>query len=63
MAAPALTVPCKPCSGSGLVPREKRRLPNGEIDPFDHVEWQTITCEPCGGAGAVPLNYAEVEEG
>lgn len=62
MTAAPHTTPCTPCSGSGLVPRPKRRLPNGELDPFDTVEWQKITCEPCGGSGLVPLNLNTIAE-
>jgi len=52
MAAP-LRKPCPTCHGTGLVPRAKRRLDNGEIDPFDTVEWPSLPCETCTGMGSL----------
>lgn len=56
MTVPPHRKPCDPCSGSGLVARPPRRLPNGELDPFDTVQWPSVICETCQGAGSVPFS-------
>jgi hypothetical protein len=46
---PKLTDPCKTCDGTGRVARARRRLPNGEIDQLDTIEWPEVICETCCG--------------
>ncbi|HEX3883373.1 MAG TPA: hypothetical protein VHW66_12000 [Stellaceae bacterium] len=58
----ALTQPCETCDGAGLVPRPRRRLPNGEPDQLDTVEWPSMVCETCNGTGRVPLDHTSVVE-
>jgi DnaJ-class molecular chaperone len=57
-----LTEPCKTCDGSGRVPRPRRRLPNGEPDRFDTVEWPETICDACSGSGQVPLAPQSIRE-
>jgi len=57
-----LTEPCKICSGSGLVPRARRRLPNGEPDERDILAWPAVLCETCNGSGQVPVRIELIEE-
>ncbi len=57
-----LTEPCKACSGSGLVTRERRRLPNGELDPRDSLVWPEVICETCNGSGQVPIQPEAITE-
>lgn len=59
---PHLTEPCKTCDGTGLVPRPRRRLPNGEPDQLDTVEWPQVICESCNGSGRVPLDHGTIAE-
>jgi DnaJ-class molecular chaperone len=60
MAAPA-TKTCDRCSGDGTVPREARKLADGETaDPLDFK--RRDLCDRCGGSGRVPENYAGVSE-
>jgi len=46
-----LKKPCPACAGRGIVPRERRRMADGRLDPFDLREEEL--CPSCGGAGAV----------
>jgi DnaJ-class molecular chaperone len=57
-----LTEPCKTCSGSGLVPRARRRLPNGQIDERDVLAWPAVLCETCNGSGQVPVRVESIQE-
>jgi DnaJ-class molecular chaperone len=57
-----LTEPCKTCDGAGLVPRARRRLPNGEPDQLDAIEWPQVICETCNGSGRVPLDHSTIAE-
>jgi DnaJ-class molecular chaperone len=57
-----LTEPCKSCDGTGLVARARRRLPNGEPDQLDTLEWPQVICETCNGSGRVPLDHATIVE-
>jgi hypothetical protein len=50
-----LTQPCGICGGRGAVPRDRRRLPNGELDPFDTLNWPEIVCDACNGTGQIAL--------
>jgi hypothetical protein len=62
MQALPLTEPCKTCDGTGLVPRARRRLPSGEPDQLDTIEWPQVICELCNGSGRVPLDHGAVAE-
>lgn len=57
-----LTEPCKTCDGTGLVPRARRQLPNGEPDQLDTIEWPRVICETCNGSGRVPLDHGTIAE-
>jgi len=57
-----LTEPCKTCDGSGRVARPRRRLPNGEPDRFDNIEWPEMICETCCGSGQVPVEPQSIRE-
>jgi hypothetical protein len=57
-----LTRPCRVCGASGRVPRARRRLPNGEPDRFDTIDWPEITCGVCFGSGQVPLDPQSIRE-
>ena len=35
--------PCTACGGTGTVPRQRRRLPNGELDKFDTLDCVSLT--------------------
>jgi hypothetical protein len=35
------------------VARPPRRLPNGELDQFDTVQWPSVICGVCQGEGSV----------
>jgi len=59
---PALTQPCTACDGTGLVARARRRLPNGEPDQLDTIEWPSTICETCNGSGRVPLDHGTIVE-
>lgn len=54
--------PCKTCDGSGKVPRPRRRLPNGEPDRFDTIDWPEAVCEACGGCGEQPVAPQSIQE-
>lgn len=49
-----LMKPCEVCKGEGVVPRDPRRLPNGEPDKFDTIDWPMVVCSTCSGSGEVP---------
>lgn len=55
-----LAQPCSTCGGNGVVPRERRRLPNGEMDTFDTLDWPHVTCDVCAGSGQVLVDPATV---
>lgn len=57
-----LTTPCTTCSGSGLVPRARRRLPNGELDALDTLVWPEVICETCNGTGQIAVRPETIEE-
>ena len=57
-----LTEPCKTCDGAGRVPRPRRKLPNGEPDRFDTIDWPEVVCETCTGSGRVPLDPQSIKE-
>jgi len=59
---PKLTDPCKTCDGTGRVARARRRLPNGEIDQLDTIEWPEVICETCCGSGRVPADLKSIPE-
>jgi len=52
---------CGTCAGTGTVPRERRKMENGEPDPLDDFRREE-TCSTCGGGGKVPLDKARVVE-
>ena len=52
---------CDRCSGDGTVPRELRKLADGETpDPLDFRRREV--CDRCGGSGKIPENYANVPD-
>lgn len=59
MAEPA-TKPCGKCGGSGTVPREVRKMADGQPDPLDFRRREL--CEPCGGSGVIRADYAAVRD-
>lgn len=59
---PKLTDPCDICDGTGLVQRARRRLPNGEPDQLDTIEWPQVICDHCNGCGRVPADLRSVPE-
>ncbi len=54
------TQPCDACSGNGIVPHQKRRMENGEVDPADFRTHEL--CDQCGGCGTLPLDKARIKE-
>jgi RecJ-like exonuclease len=54
--------PCKICSGTGKVPRVRRRLPNGEPDRFDTIDWPEVICDVCQGSGETAVELASLEK-
>jgi DnaJ-class molecular chaperone len=62
MTAPAHRKPCASCSGRGIVPRERRRLPNGDLDPTDIMPAPIKTCPTCEGAGSVAFQPRPEEQ-
>lgn len=52
--------PCRTCGGQGIVPHEKRRMGNGEVDPTDFHTHDV--CTICGGGGLITVNRTMVEE-
>jgi DnaJ-class molecular chaperone len=59
---PKLSEPCKTCGGTGKVPRSVRRLPNGELDQFDTLDWPETICDACTGSGVVDISPETVQE-
>jgi DnaJ-class molecular chaperone len=51
---------CPICNGQGIVPRERRKMANGEYDPADFRRHDI--CLKCGGGGQVPTNPRTIEE-
>lgn len=52
---------CDKCSGAGTVPRERRKLADGETpDPLDFRRREV--CDKCGGGGKIPERYEGVRE-
>ncbi len=43
---------CEPCGGTGTMPRVRRTLADGSVDPLDFRAREL--CQPCGGTGSVP---------
>ncbi len=52
--------PCDPCEGKGVLPHEKRKMPNGEDDPADFKTHDL--CEECGGSGKIPVDKTRIKE-
>lgn len=60
MTSPA-TKTCDKCAGAGTMPREVRKLEDGEtVDPLDTRRSQL--CDRCGGSGVVRQDYAGVTD-
>jgi RecJ-like exonuclease len=57
-----LTEPCNICDGSGKVPRARRRLPNGEPDRLDTIDWPEVICDTCNGSGQVAIQPGSIQE-
>lgn len=57
-----LTEPCKTCDGTGRIARARRRLPNGEPDRLDTIEWPEVICDLCNGSGQVPVAPGSIKE-
>ena len=59
MAGP-LKEKCRACGGVGTVPRMRRQMENGEVDPSD-FRWLML-CENCGGGGMAEVDKKKIEE-
>jgi hypothetical protein len=46
--------PCERCSGSGRMPRIRRRREDGSPDPLDILGRHREICDRCGGSGEAP---------
>ncbi|HTZ38338.1 MAG TPA: hypothetical protein VMB84_20100 [Stellaceae bacterium] len=57
-----LTERCKTCDGTGRVPRPRRRLPNGEPDRFDTIDWPEMICDTCAGTGEIEVATGSIRE-
>mgnify|MGYP001589648399 CR=1 FL=1 len=51
---------CAVCAGKGIVPHEKRKMENGEVDPADFRVHEL--CGMCGGSGVVEVGAAKLKE-
>ena len=60
--AAGLMEPCKVCNGTGKVPRPRRRLPNGEPDRLDTIDWPEVICGTCHGSGETAVELASIQE-
>ncbi len=51
---------CPTCAGRGVVPHQKRRMENGELDPADLRVHEL--CGKCGGGGIIDVDKATIAE-